>query len=146
MDKKSKEAKSGMSARLMTDLTKHVPAATQVLVSRLVLSTGVAAGMCNLFVSNVPGPQEQMYMNGARQVGSYGMAPLGEGMGLFIATPSYNGKMSFNVVSTREILPDISFFVSCLKNSLRELLVAVRPARKSAARKTPAKKKATKKR
>jgi diacylglycerol O-acyltransferase len=144
--KQSKEAKSGMSARLMTDLTRHVPAATQVLVSRLVLSTGVAAGMCNLFVSNVPGPQEQMYMNGARQVGSYGLAPLGEGMGLFIATPSYNGKMSFNVISTREILPDISFFVSCLKDSLGELLVAVRPARKSAARKKPAKKKAAKQR
>jgi hypothetical protein len=85
-----------------------------------------------------------MYMNGARQVGSYGLAPLGEGMGLFIATPSYNGKMSFNVISTREILPDISFFMNCLRDSLRELLVAVKPARKSAARKKPAKKKVTK--
>ena len=42
----SKEAKSGMSARLMTDLTRHVPAATQVLASRLVLRTGVAASVC----------------------------------------------------------------------------------------------------
>jgi diacylglycerol O-acyltransferase len=122
--KDSKEAKSGLSARLMTDLTKHVPAATQVLVSRLLLQAGSAARVCNLFVSNVPGPQQQMYMNGARQEGSYGMAPLGQGMGLFIATPSYNGKMSFNVISTREILPDIEFFMDCLRASLAQLQAA----------------------
>jgi diacylglycerol O-acyltransferase len=44
-----------MSARLMTDITQHVPAATQVLASRLLLRSGVAARMCNLFISNVPG-------------------------------------------------------------------------------------------
>jgi hypothetical protein len=118
----SKEARSGLSARLMTDITRHVPAATQVMVSRLVLQTGLAARVCNLFVSNVPGPQFPVYMNGSKQVGSYGMAPLGDGMGLFIATPSYNGKMSFNVISTREVMPDIRFFVECLELSLNELL------------------------
>ncbi len=133
--RKSKEAKSGVSARLMTDITRHVPAATQVLVSRLVLSTGVASGMCNLFISNVPGPQQQFYMNGARQVSSYGLAPLGEGMGLFIATPSYAGKMSFNVISTREIMPDITVFMSGLKSSLAELLAALKPAKKKSTKK-----------
>ena len=120
----SKAAKSGISARLMTDISKHVPAATQVLASRLILKTGLAARVCNLFVSNVPGPQMQLYMNGARQVGSYGMAPLADGMGLFIGTPSYNGKMSFTITSTREILPDIRFFVECLEASLQELTAA----------------------
>ncbi len=126
-----------MSARLMTDLTKHMPAATQVLAARLILTTGVAAGVCNLFISNVPGPQQQLYMNGAKQVGSYGLAPLGDGMGLFIATPSYNGKMSFNVISTREILPDISFFVQCLVDALDELLALTK-------KKAPAKKRTKK--
>jgi hypothetical protein len=42
-------------------------------------------------------------------------------MGLFIATPSYNGEISFNVTSTRQILPDIDFFVDCLEASLNEL-------------------------
>ena len=111
----SKEARSGLSARIMTDLTRHVPAATQVLASRLVLNSGVAARVCNLFVSNVPGPQVQLYMNGARQEGSFGMAPLSGGMGLFIAAPSYNGRMSFSVTSTREILPDIEFFMQCIE-------------------------------
>jgi WS/DGAT/MGAT family acyltransferase len=122
--RRSKEAKSGLSARVMTDITQHVPAATQVLASRLILQASLSVRVCNLFVSNVPGPQFPVYMNGARQVGSYGMAPLADGMGLFIATPSYNGRMSFNVISTRELMPDIRFFIECLEASLAELLEA----------------------
>lgn len=122
--RKSKEAKSGLSARLMTDLTQHVPAATQVLVGRLVLRAGMAPKLCNLFISNVPGPQTTLYMNGARILHSYAMAPLANGMGLFIATPSYNGQISFSVTSTREILPDIEFFMECLRDALQELLEA----------------------
>ncbi|MDH3620401.1 MAG: wax ester/triacylglycerol synthase family O-acyltransferase [Gammaproteobacteria bacterium] len=118
---KSKEAKSGVSARLMTDLSQHVPAATLVTAGRLVLRAGMAANICNLFVSNVPGPQVPMYMNGAEQIATYGIAPLVDGMGLFIATPSYNGKITFNVTSTRETLPDISFFVECIDASLAAL-------------------------
>jgi len=130
----SKEARSGISARLMTDVTRHVPAATQVLASRLLLRSGAAAKMCNLFISNVPGPQTPMYMNGARMVRTVGLAPLADGMGLFIGTPSYDGQMSFSVISTREVLPDIEFFMSCLEASVAELLgllpASVKPARK----------------
>ncbi len=133
--RKSKEAKSGVSARLMTDLSKHVPAGTQVLAGRLVLRAGMASRLCNLFISNVPGPQVPLYMNGAKQVGAYGLAPLVDGMGLFIATPSYNGEMTFNVTSTREILPDMEFFVDCLEASIDELKKAAAPPRKRRSRK-----------
>ena len=118
---KSKAAQAGISARVMTDLSQHVPAATQVLASRLVLRTGAAARMCNLFISNVPGPQVPLYLNGAEQVGFHGMAPLVNGMGLFIATPSYNGQISFSVTSTREVIPDMRFFISCLKKAVSEM-------------------------
>ena len=118
----SKAARSGVSARLMTDVTRHLPAATQALSSRLLLRSGAAARLCNLFISNVPGPQVPVYMNGALMVRSVGLAPLADGMGLFIATPSYAGQMSFNVISTRELLPDIEFFMQCLVESVAELL------------------------
>ena len=143
---RSKEAKAGISARLMTDLSQHVPAATQVLAGRLVLRTGMASRMCNLFISNVPGPQIPLYMNGAKQIGAYGLAPLVDGMGLFIATPSYNGEITFNVTSTRDILPDIGFFTECLAESLEELKTAAsKPKRKTRRKQPTAKKAATKK-
>jgi hypothetical protein len=129
----------------MTDLTQHVPAATQVLASRLLLTSGVAARFCNLFISNVPGPQVPLYMNGARAVHSLGLAPLADGMGLFIATPSYNGEIGFNVISTREILPDMDVFMRCIEDALaeyRDLPAPGRKARKAPARKRTAKAKA----
>jgi WS/DGAT/MGAT family acyltransferase len=131
--RKSKAAKAGVSARVMTDLSQHVPAATQVLASRLVLQSGATARMCNLFISNVPGPQVALYLCGAKQVGIYGMAPLVNGMGLFIATPSYNGQISFNVTSTREVIPDMRFFIACIKKSLSELKRATKVAMKKPA-------------
>lgn len=131
----SKEARSGISARLLTDVTRHVPAATQVMASRLLLRSGMAARLCNLFISNVPGPQIPTFMNGARMVRSVGLAPLADGMGLFIGTPSYDGKISFNVISTREILPDIEFFMECLVASLEELRALAAPPKKKPRRK-----------
>jgi WS/DGAT/MGAT family acyltransferase len=129
---RSKAARRGISARLMTDLSQHVPAATLVTASRLVVHAGMAARVCNLFISNVPGPQVPMYLQGAEQVGAFGMAPLADGMGLFIATPSFNGKITFNVTSTREAMPDIRFFVSCLKEAVDELRPSSGSERRSA--------------
>ena len=142
---RSKEAKAGVSARLMTDLSKHVPAATQVLAGRLVLRAGMASRACNLFISNIPGPQVPLYMNGALQVGAYGLAPLVNGMGLFIATPSYNGEITFNVTSTREIMPDMEFFVDCIEEAVDELKRAVKAKSKPGKKKTRRKKAAAKK-
>jgi len=121
----TKAAKTGISARLMTDLTRHVPAATMAGVARLVTSGRFTSKLCNLFISNVPGPQHALYMNGAKLLHTFGMAPLANGMGLFIATPSYNGEMTFSIISAREIMPDIEFFRACLDSSFDELLEVV---------------------
>jgi len=120
----TKAAKAGISARLMTDLTKHVPAATMAGVARLIAGGRFTSKLCNLFISNVPGPQQALYMNGAKLLHTFGMAPLADGMGLFIATPSYNGEMTFSIISAREIMPDIEFFRECLDASFDELLEA----------------------
>jgi diacylglycerol O-acyltransferase len=122
--RQTKAAKSGISARLMTDLTQHVPAVTMAGVARLVTGGRFTSKLCNLFISNVPGPQQALYMNGARMLHTFGLAPLADGMGLFIATPSYNGEMTFNIISAREIMPDIEFFRECLEQSFDELLEA----------------------
>jgi WS/DGAT/MGAT family acyltransferase len=122
--RETKEARSGVSARIMTDLSQHVPSATQLLAGRLVTHMSMGRRMCNLFISNVPGPQVPLYMNGAELIASFGMAPLNNGLGLFIATPSYNGKITFCITSTREIMPDVTYLVECIAKSFDELLAA----------------------
>lgn len=119
--KETKAAKSGLSARIMTDVTKHIPGVTMAGVSRILTDERFAPKLNNLMVSNVPGPQMQLYMNGAKLTHQYGLAPLAHGMGLFIATPSYNGTISFSIISDRNIMPDIEFFRECLQDSFDEL-------------------------
>ena len=84
-------------------------------------------------------------MNGALQVGAYGLAPLVNGMGLFIATPSYNGEITFNVTSTRDIMPDIEFFIDCIEHSVNEIKSAVAPKKRTRKKKTAGKKASKKK-
>jgi diacylglycerol O-acyltransferase / wax synthase len=125
----AKEAKTGLSARVMTDLTKHIPGATMAGVARLLTSPRFAPKAANVFISNVPGPQFPLYMAGAKVTHQFAMAPLAHNMGLFIATPSYDGRITFNITSERKLLPDIAFFRECIDAAFRELSEAQpRPA------------------
>lgn len=141
--RETKAAKSGLSARIMTDLTKHVPGVTMAGVARILTDERFAPKMSNLMVSNVPGPQMQLYMNGATLTHQYGLAPLAHGMGLFIATPSYNGTISFSIISDRKIMPDVEFFRECLQRAFNELrdakpaAVVRRPKKATVASKRP---------
>lgn len=116
-----KATRAGLSARLMTDVSKHIPASTQLLAARLVMSSELAGRATNVCISNVPGPSQPVYMNGAKMVKTIGLGPLADRMGLFIAVASYNGVMSFNITSCRRTLPDIEFFIDCIRDSFDEL-------------------------
>src|SRR3546814_19074094 len=52
------------------------------------------------------------------------MAPLANNMGLFVATPSYNGRIAFSLISDRAIMPDIAVFRECIHASFADLLAA----------------------
>ncbi|MBB5708687.1 wax ester/triacylglycerol synthase family O-acyltransferase [Sphingopyxis panaciterrulae] len=120
----AKEAKAGVSARLMTDLSQHIPGATMAAVARILTSERFAVRGTNLFISNVPGAQVPLYLAGARLVQQFGAAPLANNMGLFVATPSYNGRIAFSLISERAIMPDIAFFRTCIDASFADLMKA----------------------
>jgi len=122
--KEQKAARRGISARLMTDVTRHIPASTQLLAARLMMRSEMASRMTNVCISNVPGPQVPVYMNGAKAVKQMGLGPLSDRMGLFIAVSSYAGDISFSATSCRRTMPDIEFFIECLRESFTELIAA----------------------
>lgn len=127
--REQKAARKGISARIMTDVTKHIPASTQLLAARLMMRSEMAGRMTNLCISNVPGPQIPVYMNGARLVNQMGLGPLADRMGLFIAVTSYAGMISFSATSCRRTMPDVDFFMECLRDSFEELKGAATPAK-----------------
>lgn len=145
--KKQKSTKKGISARLMTDITRHVPASTQLLAARLIMSSEISGRMTNVCISNVPGPNVPLYMNGAKCIQTMGLGPLSDRMGLFVAVTSYNNVMTVSVTSCRRTMPDIDFFMSCIDKSAAELIKAATkpPAIKTTKKKVTRKKATTKK-
>jgi len=117
----AKEAKAGLSARIMTDLSKHIPGATLAGVARLMASPGMAPLQANLLISNVPGPQMPLYMNGARLARQFAMGPLANKLGLFVSVLSYNGSINFSITSERVMLPDIAALKDAFARSFEEL-------------------------
>ena len=144
--REQKAARKGISARLMTDVTRHIPASTQLLAARLMMRSEMAGRMTNVCISNVPGPQVPVYMNGAKLIHQMGLGPLADRMGLFIAVTSYDGRMSFSATSCRRTMPDVDFFMQCIRESFSDLKVAVAAAMEAEASKTRAKKTSSKKR
>lgn len=132
----AKEAKAGLSARVITDLTKAMPGTTLAAVSRLLTSERFAPRQANALVSNVPGSRDQMYLAGARMTQQFGLGPIAHNMGLFIVAMSYAGTISFSITSDREMLPDIDGFRWGIEQVFAEMLEAARtaPAAKAARR------------
>ena len=125
----AKELVNAFGARLMTDINRHIPASTLALAGRLVTQMGLASmvdPVCNCVITNVPGPQVPLYMNGAKLVTQYGLGPVTDAIGLFIPVLSYNGRITISFASCREMVPDPGYFANCFQESFDEMLDAAR--------------------
>jgi hypothetical protein len=79
-------------------------------------------------VSNVRGPSEPLYLNGAKLVGVQSMGPLIEGVGLNFTGWSYVDTLHVGIVACREHVPDIWELADGVKAELKELLEAAEKA------------------
>lgn len=78
----------------------------------------------NLVVSNIPGPQQPMYLAGARMVASYPSLPLNRNAALSIACSSLGGTMAFGVTGDWDALPDVEVLALGIERSLDDLAKA----------------------
>jgi hypothetical protein len=78
----------------------------------------------NLIVTNVPGPQQSLYMLGARMIDNFGFIPLVDSLCLGVVLFSYAGKLCWGFTGERDLLPDIHDFVEDIEASFQELCAA----------------------
>ncbi len=144
----SKETANAVGARELSEASKLSPAMVTGVAARVYTRLGLAnriRPMFNTVVTNVPGPPIPLYMAGARMVGSYGVGPVMDSMGLFHAVTSYCGEICITVTACRKMMPDPAFYAECLQASFDELYAAAvkPPAKKKRKTKKPKKKAAT---
>ncbi len=85
-----------------------------------------SARVCNLIVTNVPGPPVPLYLAGARMVEVYPHLPLFEQQGLGIALLSYGGRLAICLVADWELGTVLQEVVRRLDAGLEEV-AAVTP-------------------
>lgn len=87
--------------------------------------TGLAARthmpMYNMMISNVPGPSEVLYLNGARLVSAYPVSLIFNGQSLNITILSYDGQMHFGFTACRVALPHVQKLAVYLGDALDEM-------------------------
>jgi diacylglycerol O-acyltransferase len=79
----------------------------------------------NLPISNVRGPQEDMYFNGAHLDEIYPVSTVFDGLALNATVCSYADQVAFGYVAGRDAVPDIESFIPLTERSLAELESAV---------------------
>jgi diacylglycerol O-acyltransferase len=79
----------------------------------------------NVTITNVPGPQNLLYLKGHKVVGIFGLTPVLDGFGLIIAAFSYNGLVSITTTSDAKTMPDADKFSRYIRESANELEVLI---------------------
>jgi WS/DGAT/MGAT family acyltransferase len=89
----------------------------------------------NLVVTNVPGPQVELFLLGRRMLGLYPVVPLALNQALGIAIMSYDGRLGFGLLGDFDALPDLEDIARHLERAIDDLALAagaggrMRPAR-----------------
>ena len=114
---------AGMS--LLIEAAGWLPNPMHETVVRIVANTQYA----NLVMSDVPGPDEPMYLLGHRIAACYPMIPLPPCIGLSIATVSMGGVMSVGIVADPGLVPDVSLLARAIERVIPDYLRAIQPRR-----------------
>jgi hypothetical protein len=101
---------------------------TQIPDRNRTLSPLIGHPVHNLIVSNVPGPQAQLYFLGCEVEAMYPIGPLFHGRGLNVTAMSLNGKLNVGVISCPDLLPDLWRLVDDFDVALEESLECTGPA------------------
>jgi WS/DGAT/MGAT family acyltransferase len=75
----------------------------------------------NVIVSNVPGPQKQMYFNGAKLEGAYPVSIVMDGQALNITLCSRDKYLDFGLIGCRKSVPHLQRLLTHLETALAEL-------------------------
>jgi diacylglycerol O-acyltransferase / wax synthase len=110
-------AKRGSAASLLTSAGSI---AATVIFPLLPFTQTIRTGY-NLPISHVPGPQAEMYWNGAHIEEIYPVSAVYDGQALNVTTCSYADRIGFGYAAGRNIIPDIDTLIPLTEVCLAEL-------------------------
>jgi WS/DGAT/MGAT family acyltransferase len=118
-----KEERTALGVETIMKLAEFTPS------TLLTLGARSASGPINTIVTNVPGPQFPLYLQGARLLELYPQVPLMDSLGIGIALASYDGHVHWGFNSDPDVLPDADVFVEQIRASYAQVAAAAKLSR-----------------
>jgi diacylglycerol O-acyltransferase len=115
-DRKQRGEPEGAGA--MLKLLGHAPRVLQHTISRMMASQRTF----NLTISNIPGPEEPLYMLGCELEEVYPVVPIADDHAVSIGLTTIKDRAFFGVYSDRQSLPDADLLARGIGESIDELL------------------------
>ena len=124
-----KDSKQALGAEVIASAQSFAPPTILAQAARINFSTR----LFNLIVTNVPGPQFPLYVQGRRMLEAFPVAFLPRDHALAIAIMSYDGHINFGLLGDYDALPDIAATGEGIEASVAELVSLARRDRSAAA-------------
>ena len=120
-----KESMDASKAQLQQMSSGEIQAYTAISQAPLLLTqlTGLASRFpaFSTVISNVPGPREKRYWNGARMDGMYPVSIPMDGCAMNFTLVSNNDNLDFGIVACRKSVPHVQRLIDYMEESLVEL-------------------------
>jgi len=113
-----KERRQAVGAEMLLGMTEYVAPTLMSLAARVVHRQP----FFNLIVTNVPGPQQPLYLMGARLLEAFPIVPLTRNLSVVVGILSYDGTLHFGLWGDRDACADIEVLASGIDDAFTELL------------------------
>jgi diacylglycerol O-acyltransferase / wax synthase len=120
-----------VAAERLTALGGFAPAMLLALAGRV--GSRLPQSSINTVTTNVPGPQQPLYLAGRRMLEAFPFVPLGGSVRIGVAIFSYDGGINFGVTGDRDSAADIGVLCRGIEHGVAELLRAGAPGSPNAA-------------
>jgi diacylglycerol O-acyltransferase / wax synthase len=115
-----KETGRAVAASQLAALPGFAPTTFHALAARV--AEAEAPHTYEFGITNVPGPQEPLYVAGARMIETYPALPLSPGHAAALGVTSYDGGVYFGLDADRDAVPDADVLGQCFREALEELV------------------------
>jgi diacylglycerol O-acyltransferase len=118
-----KESRQAVGAEFWFKLSEYAPPTVLALAGR----AAAFQRMCNLVVTNIPGPQFPLFFRGGQMLDAFPVVPIMGTTSLGVAILSYDGQLNFGINADWDLFPDLGVLVAGLTEARDELLQLASP-------------------
>ncbi len=119
-----KESRQAVAGEALTSMSGFAPPLLLALGMRV--ATRIPQRNVNTITTNVPGPQNPLFVAGRRMLEAYPYVPLGGHIRIGVAIFSYDGQVNFGVTGDLDTTPDLDVLCTGIEDGMAEMVALAR--------------------